>query len=361
MKSVSPSATTGSYLLAACAILLLAGMELWIGLQLLQRRTQPADLLPMHTAAAFIAILTQFTLRKSLGRRPMVQMFLATTIFLGPLGVLGTAVAALLEQGFAWRARPFSEWYDALFPPADADQTRALYESVVLHGHGPMERSTVAPFADVIALGSLEEKRAAIALMAGRFRPEFAPALQAALNDREPAIRVQAASAVARIEHRFLQRSMKLEECRLARPNDPDLLMETARHHEELAATGLIDEGRAREAVRLAVSLHLRLISMHAPHRQDSVAAVGRLLLRLDHFEEAARLLAPAASRVGAPPAIVEPYLESLFQLHRFAELRDFCQRVRPQHDDRFCDASKAAIQLWSENAAPTLLQEASK
>jgi hypothetical protein len=153
---------------------------------------------------------------------------------------------------------------------------------------------------------------------------------------------------------------MKLEERRLATPDDPDLLMETARHHEELAATGLIDEGRAREAVRLALSLHLRLISMHAPHRQDSVAAVGRLLLRLDHVEEAARLLAPAANRVGAPPAIVEPYLESLFQLHRFAELRAFCQRVRPQHDDRFRDATKAAMRLWSEDAAPVLLQEAS-
>jgi hypothetical protein len=357
---VSSSATPGTYVVGACAILFLAGVELWIGLQLLHR-AQPISLLPVHAAATLIAILVLLPLRGSLGRQPMVQMFLVTTIFLGPLGVLGTAVAALLERGFAWHARPFSEWYDALFPPADADQTRALYERVVLRGHGPMERSTVAPFADVMALGSLEEKRAAIALMVGGFRPEFAPALRAALNDREPAIRVQAASAVARIEHRFLQRSMKLEERRLTKPDDADLLRETARHHEELAATGLIDEGRAREAARSALTLHLRLVAMRAPHRQDSVAAVGRLLLRLNHAEEAARLLASAANGVGATPAIVVPYLESLFQLHRFAELRAFCQRVQSQHDDQFPDASKAAMRLWSEDTEQALLQGASK
>ena len=67
-----------------------------------------------------------------------------------------------------------------LFPKITATWTQALYRRIVLRGGGPPKRSTVAPFLDIMALGTVQQKRVVIAMIADKFHPAFAPALQSA-------------------------------------------------------------------------------------------------------------------------------------------------------------------------------------
>ncbi|MBP0465230.1 hypothetical protein J5Y09_14995 [Roseomonas sp. PWR1] len=344
--------------LAALLVLVVAILEGWILVRAVADPTAIPAALQLHGLIALGTLLAAYGLRRAGGDDPAFLLFVVAAVFLGPLGVAGAAVAALLRRLFVLRARPFAEWYVALFPEERQDRTREIYERVVLRGHGPAERSTVAPFADVIALGSLQEKQAAIALIASGFRPEFANALRAALNDQEAAVRVQAAAAVARIEQQFLQRSMTLDARRSADPDNRDLIMEAARHHEALSATGLIDETRARESAEDALALYLDAVARTpaGPARTDATAAAGRLLLRLGRAEEAVRLLAPAAEEDQASPSLVAAYLEGLFRLHRYVDLREFCLRLREAGAARLPDQVEEALSLWTEDASQPML-----
>ena len=94
----------------------------------------------------------------------------------------GASFSAALRWVFARRSTPFERWYASLFPKMAASPTRALYERIALRGAGPAARSTVAPFADVIALGTVQEKQSVVTMVADEFRPAFAPALRSALT-----------------------------------------------------------------------------------------------------------------------------------------------------------------------------------
>lgn len=344
--------------LAAIIVLVVAALEGWLLLRALLDPAAIPSILMLHGFVALGLLIAAYGMRGTVTESPDFLLFVVATVFLGPLGVAGAAGAALLTRIYAWRATPFEEWYRALFPEERQDRTRELYERVVLRGHGPAERSTVAPFADVMTLGSLQEKQAAIALIASGFRPEFAVALRAALNDQEAAVRVQAASAVARIEQHFLRRSMALEARRAVDPSDPVLLMELAGHYAALSATGLIDEMRAKEAAEASLALYVDAAARARDEatRLEATGAAGRLMLRLGRPDEAERVLAPIATTDQATPDLVAPYLEALFRLRRFVDLRQLCLRLRDSGSAGLPQGVEEALALWTEDAPQPML-----
>lgn len=344
---------------AVLTVLLASGTEAWLLLRFWQDAAELPRLLALHGGIAAGTAITAFGLRHHAGREPVFLVFVISVVFLGPLGVAGACLSAVMRRAFAWRDRPFAEWYASLFPEEPQDRVRALHDRVVQRGHGPRARVTVAPFSDVMALGTLQEKQAAIGLIAARFEPSFAPALRAALNDAEAAIRVQAASAVARIENRFLQRSMAIEERLTAKPDDPAILIEAARHHEAIATAGLLDEGRARQAAVEAVQLYRRLLSLPDARQlmEDAVTGAARMLLLVGEAEKAARLLAPVAARADAPATLLGLHLEALFRLHRFVDLREFCLRLDAAREARLPKPLREALRMWrSDDAARPML-----
>ena len=255
---------------------------------------------------------------------PTFLLFMICIIAMGPLGPLGTGLTVALRRGFARRATPFEEWYAALFPRITTTSTRTLYERIVLRGGAPPKRSTVTPFLDVMALGTVQQKQAVIGMATEAFHPAFAPALRSALNDAEPAIRVQAATAFARIEGRFLNRSMMLQARRAERPDDAGVILELARHHEECAESGLLDDGRAKTELTDALACCERVDAMRPGDRVVAEAA-ARLLLRLGRPEEAMLRLQPLATRSDASPAALTGYFACLFRHGHFGRLRQAC------------------------------------
>jgi polysaccharide biosynthesis protein PelE len=283
---------------------------------------------------------------------PGFLLFTVCTLAMGPLGALGTGLTVALRRSFALRATPFEEWYAVLFPKIIATRTQALYRRIVLRGGGPPKRSTVAPFLDIMAVGTVQQKRVVIAMIADKFHPAFAPALQSALNDSEPAIRVQAATAVAYIESSFLNRSMTLQARREECPGDAKIILELARHHEECADSGLLDDGRAQAELTKALACCERVGELR-PGDQLVAESAARLLLRLDRTEEAMLRLQPLVTGSDPSAEALAGYFACLFRRGQFERLREACREFGDRIDlTALPNGVGEALRLWSGDAA---------
>ena len=350
--SCGPAPASGPSALVRAAMLALSFgavcAELGIAIAFLNALAAPSSLLLAHLGVCAALGGAAAVFGRYGGRDADFLLLVVATAALGPIGAAGASFSAALRWVFARRSTPFERWYASLFPEMAASPTRALYQRIALRGAGPAARSTVAPFADVIALGTVQEKQSVVTMVADAFRPAFAPALRSALNNSEPAIRVQAATASARIENRFLERSMALEERRAATPDDADALLALARHHDEYADTGLLDTGRAQGERRQALEHHLSAERLR-PGDPQVTEAIGRLLLRLGEFERAAAYLEREVERPEASAAALGCYLECLYRLRDLEGLRNAARR----HRDRIAasdlpDELREAVRLWA-------------
>lgn len=336
----------------AGAALATLGAEAWLAAAFLRGSEPLGTLLLAHLAVAAALTAVAALLYRFGGRSPCFLLLVVATAGLGPLGALGSAVTAALRRAFSRRATPFAAWHAALFPTPEASPVQALYERLVLRGAGPAERSTVAPFQEVLALGTVAQKHRVVTMISDHFRLPFVPSLQSALNNPEPAIRVQAATASARIEGGFLKRSMALQERLAAAPGDPEVLLALARHHDDYAGTGLLDPARERGEMRRALELYERVGRLGPVDREVS-EATGRLLLRLGEPARALPHLEEGAGGPDAPPSALALHLECLYRLGRLPALRALARRHRGLLADPATPAElRRFLTLWAGNEA---------
>lgn len=307
-----------------------------------------------YALAAHVALIASLMLvgwrehRDGRTHDPVTLLFLVATAALGVAGSLGTLLAALLLRCRAARATGLEAWYAALFPDAESNPGGALYQRLLSGESSLHERCTVAPFADVMASGDIDRKQVVITLIATQFDPGFTPALRGALNDDEPAVRVQAATAVARIESRFLDRSMSLEERWARAPNCAHIALQLARHYDEHATTGLLDAGRVEVARLRALDLY-RDSERLGGGGPEVAKAIVRLLVRLGREREAVDTFAPLVNSGAPSPELLAWYVECLFRIGRFTELRQTCLRFDTASSAAVgvSEAYRQAVLLW--------------
>jgi polysaccharide biosynthesis protein PelE len=282
---------------------------------------------------------------------PQFLLFVVCIVMMGPLGPFGTALTIALRRRFSQSATSFAEWYASLFPEIVVSQPQTLYRLLVLRGARPPSRSTVSPFLDVVALGTVEQKRAVIALIAGEFQPAFAPAIQSALNDADPAIRVQAASAVAHIDAGFVNRAMALQARCTAQPNDGDAILELARHREAYAESGLLDESRAHAEMTEALACYERANALGSADA-SVLEAITRLLLQVGRADEALLRLGPLVARSDPSANVLAGYFACLFRRGQFAQVREACRLFNGRLDPATLpEGLGEALRLWSGDA----------
>ena len=297
--------------LASEAMLVWAVFEGWIG--------WPAAL-AMHLGFSLCLGLFAF-LQNRRGRDTRLQCWLAWfTLTLGPAGPVATALLAVLTLLFTRSARPFDEWYEALFPDDDESRSELLYRRLLSGREDAVAEGSVNSLTDVLFTGTTRAKQAVVALLARRFRGEFAPALQMALSDPEASIRVQAATAASTIEERYHATRLELEEMVRAAPEDSGALLSLARHLDDYAYAGILDSDRQRSVMADALAAY-SAANRRLGAREDVDLAIGRLMLRLDMIEEADLHLSALSMRYDDPrPALW--HAECLFRLRRFDDLR---------------------------------------
>ncbi len=289
----------------------------------LMRGTLPAgELVGGHAAVSATLILWAASVRRRRGDWRIPGIMAMATVFMGVVGSAGALLCLFLHAWYRRKALPFSKWYASLFPSIEDGATEDLRQSL----GDPTESVDVAPFIDILRAGGTDQRLAVVALLARHFRPEFASALKLALRDENSAVRVQAANSAAQIEDRFSQQADRLAVAAHRRPDDVDAQLELARHYEEYADTGLLDDNRQGESFRTALETYLRAAELR-PGDAAIMTAVGRLLLKEGRFAEAEPLLREATAAAAGAPRVVLLYMETLFRLGRWNDLRALSRR----------------------------------
>lgn len=300
-----------------------------------------------HVAVA--AALAAWTWRRR--RRRVDERFSGLlaicTAFLGPSGPLCAGLSVGAHAVFRRYATGFHDWYLSLFPESQSDPAQELYELIVT-GRERAGAAAVDSFTDVMTVGSPQQKQAVIALVSRHFRPSFTPALKLGLADSDPSVRVQAATATARVEHEFNERWLKLERAADSAPDSAAARHALARHLDDYAFCGLLDANREQELRRKALDYYRAALAA-APADEALRNDLGRLLLRVGLVAEAAETLAPAAGRTH-DRRLLAWYAESLFRLGRFEELRALCRTRADDFADSAAifDALGDVVALWT-------------
>lgn len=278
--------------------------------------------LALTAHVAFSALLVAYALLQARrGRDTRLLSWLSwMTLTLGPAGPLATGLLATMTAAFTRTARPFDEWYESLFPDDQETRSELLYRRLLEGREDAVVEGSVSSLTDVLFTGTTRAKQAVVALLARRFRSEFAPALQMALSDPEASIRVQAATAASTIEERYHAARLEMEDAVRAAPEDADALLALAQHLDDYAYAGVLDEDRQQAVMADALEVY-RAANRRLGAREDIDLAVGRLMLRLDMIEEAELHLSALALRCEDPRPMLW-HAECLFRLRRFEELR---------------------------------------
>lgn len=335
----------GVIMLIAAAATLAEGLIAWF----LWIELEPLWLAPLLHLLTFAAVGTcAWRIQPNGTPSRMLVLVALSVLFFGPLGPLGAMLALLLHARFRRNATPFEEWYNSLFPEEVDEPSRRLYEMLTRGLADSASQENVTSFTDVLQYGSIEQKRAVISLLSRDFRPEFAPALQSALADTNPAVRVQAATAAANIESSFLERAIELERKAKQNPMDAEAHFRVARHFDDYAFSGILDGDRQRENRRKAEDYYREVLELD-PERSEASLGVGRLLVRQDRLREAEDWFETGFSVGFIGPAALSWYMEAAYKLGDFDKLRyavaGFGEEIldHPDVSERLRDV----IRLW--------------
>ena len=234
-------------------------------------------------------------------------------LFTGFMGLSGSIVA-LLAVAIGW-VLPTPKLHEEVVEP---DAT-GWESSGVLAGSAALEAASLC---DVFRHGSLSQRRSAVALIAANFEPELAEALRMALRDEHNAIRVQAGMVMQQLEDDFVRQQRALEaltEDELADHGfaPDDVWLRLAKLHDKHAYTGLLDSRRTLEAHSKA----LRAYQAHLkrfPNDLQTIAAIGRLLIRAGQHELVADWLKQQVGAGLISGSIVMWYVEALYRSERY-------------------------------------------
>ena len=347
-----------------------------------------------HMAIVLLLTLCAWALYRNKGDSRFVIVLCLAVLAAGPFGALGTMLAIIVGMGSRKTYRSFDEFFEGLSPSLQKTRSQVIYEDIMSGRDDASDQHSVIPFLDVISFGSEVQKRQALAKMTNHYQADFAPVFRKALNDPSNMIRVQAATAIARVESQFLKRMNKLSVTKLLAESNPEMLRAVAEHYDNYAYTGLLDKDTEIMNRSKALELYNKYLQLK-PDDHDIYVKIGRIMMKNGQHAQAchwfrqyidrqpppqdipldtqhlgwiheARMpsVAPAPRETGGssgrntpfmtrkthiPHAISDWYSESLFLAGNYAELRRYRSALPAvsTRDDLHSMALKEALQLW--------------
>lgn len=304
-----------------------------------------------HIGCAAAALLLALSQRPR-PRRQTLLLALAT-ISMGPAGAAGVFICTIFEMCFRPYATPFTEWFSSIFPE-EGDKSRQGFLDLLHASEDPVATSLrISSFRDTMSTGTIEQKQALLGLIARRFSPAFAPALHQALADPVPAVRVQAAAAVAAIEGRFAERTFELQAKTTRAGAKVDDHLALAVHLIDFSEAGIAEPQRVDEARGLALK-ELDTVLAAAPGHVTALIASAGLLLKMDRPADAMERINRSIEAKGSSAQIAALQIQAMMALGQYEEIRVQASRWlkgarRESHDSQ---RLRAAAAMWQRGAA---------
>lgn len=309
----------------------------------------PLFVLVLHGAVSVILYVYARILRDSSRENRFAYLLFLVTASTGPFGAAGVVFSLLLYFIFNRRSQHFSEWYESIFPSVNVSQPEQVYDDLLIGRDESSRTYSVIPFLDVLSYGNELQKRQALAKMTSNFNPSFAPAFKKALNSDSNTIRVQAATAISKIESSFTAKMMKLTKVNDKFPNEPVVVKALAEHFDDYAYTGLLDADREQSNRQKAYEHYLEYLELQ-PADVDVRTRIGRILMRNKEYEKASKWFAQCLQLGYTSDAIAAWYSEALFHCKKFDELRRYSLHLKQAHQDQSSPQQsllRDALNLW--------------
>ena len=306
-----------------------------------------------HLGACAVVALAALTRPDEHDEHRLIQVLAATLPFFGALAPVALLLFYPLYLRFRATATPFAEWYRKLFPEDEGALSAQLYQSIVRRELPRSDYTPVVSYMDIVQHGTVEQRIAVIATVARNFRPVFAPVLKAAIADTNPEVRVQAATAIAKLTDDFVGRAQALEIVLARNSGNTKCMRELAKAYDEYAYTGILDDALEQNNRVRALQLWLNYCEL-VPDDGQAALAVGRLLMRLERHGLAAQWLERSFAEGRATRQAVLWYMEVLYAQGRTDALRALAaQTVTDLAQDRtLSPKTVSAAQLWATGAA---------
>jgi len=308
----------------------------------------------IHLFTSLLFLLFSFWLHRIKRSRLLASIAFPIVLVMGPVGSLGMLLTSLLYVWYRKRSTPFEVWYREILPEQTTPPEEHLIERLRIWGEEiKIQQHEPIPFVDVLATGSRAEKQSAITLIQRNFHPSFAPALKEALNDKDNAVRVQAASIITKMEEEFLANTLLLESRKESHPDDYENLIKLARHYDDYALAGLSSAETLVEYRQEAEKSYQQLLELRS---NDPLLLWlwGRLLVRSERSDEATEIFEKALEITEdvADPLHRVWYWECLFNQSKYSKLREQIKRHFEQipRDAVLPQAILDSIDLWIIN-----------
>ena len=312
------SAANAMFVISATILTFVHGANLYL---LLYTNVGTAIPMIIHGTVAFITLLIAYgQYRKGLDVHHLAMLAIVASTT-GIFGTVGALIGFFSTAIFRNRAQHFSSWYESIFPTDRLSESQTIYDSIREGIDENPRNYAVMPFADVMRLGSEHQKRRALAKMTSRFSPRFSPAFRIALGDASNGIRVQAATAVAKIERDFSLKLERIEQARTQDPKNPTITMALAKFYDDYAFTGVLDPELEKLNRDRAIGTYKTYLAQD-PNSSEAWMAIGRLMFRNRQWDDAAQWFRHALDRGWRMNTMILWYFECLFHLGQFRELR---------------------------------------
>lgn len=312
------TATNGLFIVLAVILTLVHAFNLYL---FLGTDLWPVIPILIHiVVSAVTALITWAQYKRGMDVHHLAMLAIVSSVT-GVFGAAGALVGFIGSLLFSARAQHFTDWYESIFPTDAISEPQVIYDRI-MEGFDENPRTYgVMPFVEVMRLGSENQKRRALSKMTSRFNPRFAPAFRVALADHSNTIRVQAATAIAKIEKDFMSKLERIEQARSKEPGNHALTMALAKFYDDYAFTGILDGELEKSNRERAIGTYKSYLQQD-PNAADAWIAIGRLLYRNKQWEEAADWFRHAMDRGWKVNNMVLWYFECLFRLGKFKELR---------------------------------------
>jgi hypothetical protein len=285
-----PAAQVGSGREAVAAALAVA-IELIVVLFTFSADVPLSVPVQLHAAAVVVVALVLFR-----GRAPEDDLTLASLMFLvilaaGPAGAIVSLGALAFVNHAGAGPEVLSAWYTRLSKASGSSPSAELSDRVAAGRVIDTNSAAPAQFENVIASGTLEERQAALGLMARHFHTDYAPALEAALRSLEPVVRVQAAAVVSRVRADLKSRIKGLLTAN-EKLSPVDRMHDAAELH-RLAACSLVDRADAEkcrngalETLQIVLATRHDVITLSASARRETAPLIESYLLSAGRYRD---------------------------------------------------------------------------
>lgn len=248
--------------------------------------------------------------------------WLIMNMVLGPFGTIISIVTLLGYHRHHRSSLLLDAHFTNLFSEREREESHIVYERIIFGLDNSVESIGIEPFQDIMAYGSLRQKQTALMKITRYFRPQFSPVLLYALKDKEAAIRVQAATIIAKLERDYMKNYLSLEKALQHHPEDVEKMILFAQLCNEYAHSGLLDNDSKKKTRDKAIMIYEKCIILK-PNDNTLKLNLGRIYLQAEAFEKAANLLKECIDDEGlSSPNLTLWYIEALFSLKLFKKIR---------------------------------------